>query len=188
MSLARRITIFRAYFLPNRGCLCFFVQINDRFLKPRRFFSLFWKASHLTPCEYFMQGRGSVACSMKHPFCSQMWLSKSAFKKSKICVCIHLFCVECYDLKWAVKKPVSGMMDAVFFGAVILQVLTSALCYPNGAPPSTCVDMMPRHGGIAPQPNPAPYTIQPNSTTFQTGTPITGKGPFEANTTGSLLF
>ncbi|KAK9974034.1 hypothetical protein ABG768_022143 [Culter alburnus] len=71
------------------------------------------------------------------------------------------------------------MMDAVFFGAVILQVLTSALCFPNGAPTSACVDMMPRHGGTLPQPNPAPYTIQPSSTTFQTGTPITVviKGP-----------
>ncbi|XP_077062783.1 putative defense protein 3 isoform X2 [Siphateles boraxobius] len=70
-------------------------------------------------------------------------------------------------------------MDAVFFGFVVLQVLTSVLSFPNGAPASTCVDMMPRHGGIQPQPNPAPYTIQTSSTTLQPGKPITVviKGP-----------
>ncbi|XP_026115796.1 putative defense protein 3 [Carassius auratus] len=70
-------------------------------------------------------------------------------------------------------------MDAVFFGLVILQVLTSVLSYPSGAPTSACVDMMPRHGGVQPKPNPAPYTIHPSSTTFQTGKPITVviKGP-----------
>ncbi|KAK7165417.1 hypothetical protein R3I94_003699 [Phoxinus phoxinus] len=70
-------------------------------------------------------------------------------------------------------------MDAVIFGVVVLQVLTCALCFPNGAPASTCVDMMPRHGAIQPQPNPAPYTIQTSSTTLQPGQPITVviKGP-----------
>ncbi|KAL1274203.1 hypothetical protein QQF64_027017 [Cirrhinus molitorella] len=70
-------------------------------------------------------------------------------------------------------------MAAVFFGIVVLQVFTSVLSYPNGAPTSACVDMMPRHGGTEPQPNPAPYTIHPSSTTFQTGNPITVviKGP-----------
>ncbi|XP_016307456.1 putative defense protein 3 [Sinocyclocheilus anshuiensis] len=65
-----------------------------------------------------------------------------------------------------------------FFGVVILQVLTSVLSYPSGAP-TACVDMMPRHGGVQPKPNPAPYTIHPSSTTFQTGKPITVviKGP-----------
>ncbi|XP_058630538.1 uncharacterized protein si:dkey-251i10.2 isoform X1 [Onychostoma macrolepis] len=35
------------------------------------------------------------------------------------------------------------------------------------------------HGGVQPKPNPAPYTIHPSSTTFQTGKPITVviKGP-----------
>ncbi|CAM4534771.1 unnamed protein product [Leuciscus chuanchicus] len=70
-------------------------------------------------------------------------------------------------------------MAAVFFGVVILQVLTSVLSFPSGAPASTCVDMMPRHGGILPQPNPAPYTIQTSSATLQPGQPITVviKGP-----------
>ncbi|XP_016096773.1 putative defense protein 3 [Sinocyclocheilus grahami] len=75
--------------------------------------------------------------------------------------------------------PVSGIMDAVFCGIVILQVFTSVLCFPNGAPASACVDMIPRHGAVQPQPNPAPYTIHPSSTAFQTGNPITVviKGP-----------
>ncbi|XP_043075993.1 putative defense protein 3 [Puntigrus tetrazona] len=70
-------------------------------------------------------------------------------------------------------------MDAMFFGVVILQFLASVLSYPNGAPESTCVDMMPRHKGIEPKPNPGPYTIQPSSTTFQTDKPVTVviKGP-----------
>lgn len=58
-------------------------------------------------------------------------------------------------------------------GFVILQVLTFATCFPNGAPASSCVDMMPRHTGVQPQPTPAPYTIHTSSTSFQTGTPIT---------------
>uniref|UniRef100_A0A8C1N9G9 Si:dkey-251i10.2 n=1 Tax=Cyprinus carpio TaxID=7962 RepID=A0A8C1N9G9_CYPCA len=59
------------------------------------------------------------------------------------------------------------------------KVLTSVLSFPSGAPTSACVDMMPRHGGVQPKPNPAPYTIYPSSTTFQTGKPITVviKGP-----------
>ncbi|XP_067296013.1 putative defense protein 3 [Pseudorasbora parva] len=70
------------------------------------------------------------------------------------------------------------MMDVVFFGVFILQVLTPVLSYPSGAPTSTCVDMMPRHGAD-PQPNPGPYTIQLNSTVLQSGQAITVviKGP-----------
>ncbi|XP_059396530.1 putative defense protein 3 [Carassius carassius] len=70
-------------------------------------------------------------------------------------------------------------MDAVFLGIVILQVFTSVLSFDNGAPASACVHMMPEHKGVKPQPNPAPYTIQPSNTTFQTGKPITVviKGP-----------
>ncbi|KAF4113685.1 hypothetical protein G5714_006230 [Onychostoma macrolepis] len=90
-----------------------------------------------------------------------------------------LVVLHCTIANELLKKPVSGIMDAVFFGVVILQVLTSVLSFPNGAPTSTCVDMMPRHGGVQPKPNPAPYTIHPSSTTFQTGKPITVviKGP-----------
>ncbi|KAG1957821.1 ferric-chelate reductase [Pimephales promelas] len=70
-------------------------------------------------------------------------------------------------------------MDAVFFGVVVLQVLSCAQSFPNGAPASACADMIPRHGAIQPQPNPAPYTIQTSSTTLQPGNPITVviKGP-----------
>ncbi|XP_051529150.1 putative defense protein 3 [Myxocyprinus asiaticus] len=75
--------------------------------------------------------------------------------------------------------PITGMVDAVLLGFVLLQVLHCAMCYPNGAPTSACVDMIPRHGGVEPQPSPAPYTIQPSSSTFQTGKPVTVviKGP-----------
>jgi len=66
-------------------------------------------------------------------------------------------------------------MDAVFFGVVVLQVLSCAQSFPNGAPASACADMIPRHGAIQPQPNPAPYTIQTSSTTLQPGNPITGE-------------
>ncbi|XP_051546421.1 putative defense protein 3 [Myxocyprinus asiaticus] len=71
------------------------------------------------------------------------------------------------------------MMDAMILGVVLLQVLNCALSYPNGAPTSACVDMMPRHVGAQPQPSPAPYTIQTSSSTFQTGKPVTVaiKGP-----------
>ncbi len=88
-----------------------------------------------------------------------------------------LVVLHCTIANELLKNPVSRIMDAVFFG-VILQVLTSVLSYPNGAPTSACVDMIPRHGGVQPQPNPAPYTIHPSSTTFQTGKPVTGRGPF----------
>ncbi|XP_052446065.1 putative defense protein 3 [Carassius gibelio] len=64
-------------------------------------------------------------------------------------------------------------MDAVLLGIVILQVFTSVLSFDNGAPASSCVDMMPEHKGVKPQPNPAPYSIHPSNTTFQTGKPIT---------------
>ncbi|XP_056602652.1 putative defense protein 3 [Triplophysa dalaica] len=70
-------------------------------------------------------------------------------------------------------------MDGTLLGFVILQVFTFASCFPNGAPTSTCVDMMPRHTGVQPQPTTAPYTIHTGSTSFQTGKPITVviKGP-----------
>ncbi|XP_057181206.1 putative defense protein 3 [Triplophysa rosa] len=70
-------------------------------------------------------------------------------------------------------------MDGTLLGFVILQVFTCASCLPNGAPVSTCVDMMPRHTGVQPQPTPAPYTIHTGSTSLQTGKPITVviKGP-----------
>lgn len=105
--------------------------------------------------------------SAKTPFISRM---------STASICVYKFVrVGCYYFKWVVKKAVSGTMDAVFFGVVILQVLTSALSFPSGAPASTCVDMMPRHGAIQPQPNPAPYTIQTSSATLQPEKPITGE-------------
>ncbi|XP_018975216.2 putative defense protein Hdd11 [Cyprinus carpio] len=64
-------------------------------------------------------------------------------------------------------------MDAVFCGIVILQVFTSVLSFQDGAPGSACADMMPRHTGVRPQTNPAPYTIHQSNTTLQTGKPIT---------------
>nr|XP_055056838.1 putative defense protein 3 [Misgurnus anguillicaudatus] len=70
-------------------------------------------------------------------------------------------------------------MDVLILGFIVLQVFTCATCYPNGAPASACVDMMPKHKDVQPQPSTAPYTILPSSTSFQTGKPITVviKGP-----------
>ncbi|XP_056395482.1 putative defense protein 3 [Hyla sarda] len=44
--------------------------------------------------------------------------------------------------------------------------------YPTGAPTSACETMMPRHGSIVPQPNPSPYIMKINSSSYQSGRSI----------------
>lgn len=131
-----------------------------------------------------MQRRGRTMCWHEIPISYAVVTQQKCLCKSRLStarsgnVCINWFVLRCTTANELLNTPLSENMDAVFFGIVILQVFTSVLSYPNGAPTSACVDMMPRHAGIKPQPNPAPYTIHPNSTTFQTGTPIKGRGQF----------
>uniref|UniRef100_A0A8B9HF06 Reelin domain-containing protein n=1 Tax=Astyanax mexicanus TaxID=7994 RepID=A0A8B9HF06_ASTMX len=66
-------------------------------------------------------------------------------------------------------------MNAVFFGVVLLQILTPALGYGTGAPTEACGNMKPEHKGIVPQTSQSPYSIQVSNTTFTSGKPITGK-------------
>ncbi|XP_044053029.1 putative defense protein 3 [Siniperca chuatsi] len=64
-------------------------------------------------------------------------------------------------------------MEMMLPGFVMLQVLCFVSGYPTGAPTGACVDMLPRHSGVLPQPSPAPYTLLTNTRTFQPGKPIT---------------
>ncbi|XP_049321620.1 putative defense protein 3 [Astyanax mexicanus] len=64
-------------------------------------------------------------------------------------------------------------MNAVFFGVVLLQILTPALGYGTGAPTEACGNMKPGHKGIVPQTSQSPYSIQVSNTTFTSGKPIT---------------
>jgi len=115
MSLARRITHFHAYFFPNRGCLCFFVQINDRLQKLRRI--------RLTcPRPMWMLSTGGAAwrVAVKYQFLMQLWLSKSAFQKSnvhcKICVCMNLFALDVIISNELLKKLFQERWTLCFSG------------------------------------------------------------------------
>ncbi|XP_062240888.1 putative defense protein Hdd11 [Platichthys flesus] len=74
-----------------------------------------------------------------------------------------------------------------------LHVLCCIDAYPSGAPTGACVDMIPRHSGVLPQPSPAPYSVLTNAISYQPGNPITVTitGPeyrgvlLEARTSGS---
>ncbi|KAM4745507.1 putative defense protein 3 [Anableps anableps] len=61
----------------------------------------------------------------------------------------------------------------LLLGLLTLQVLCIVDCYPNGAPTGACVDMMPQHAGVVPQPSPAPYTILTNTKRYLLGMPVT---------------
>ncbi|XP_078068194.1 putative defense protein 3 [Mustelus asterias] len=58
------------------------------------------------------------------------------------------------------------------FCIVFLNVLSLSKGFPSGAPSSVCESMMPRHSGVMPQSNTAPYTIDTGVSTYQPGLPI----------------
>uniref|UniRef100_A0AAY4BFL1 Reelin domain-containing protein n=1 Tax=Denticeps clupeoides TaxID=299321 RepID=A0AAY4BFL1_9TELE len=64
-------------------------------------------------------------------------------------------------------------MAATLLALLVLQAVSLASAFPGGAPASSCVDMTPRHAGVQPQPDPAPYHILTSSPTFQTGQNVT---------------
>ncbi|XP_067852850.1 putative defense protein Hdd11 [Heptranchias perlo] len=55
---------------------------------------------------------------------------------------------------------------------VFLKVSNLSKGFPNGAPSSVCESMMPRHSGVVPQSNTAPYTIDIGANVYQPGTPV----------------
>ncbi|XP_077148566.1 putative defense protein 3 [Ranitomeya variabilis] len=55
---------------------------------------------------------------------------------------------------------------------VLMTCSTISFSYPFGAPMSSCETMKPGHG-VYPQPNPAPYIMKINASSYQYGSPIT---------------
>ncbi|XP_069842464.1 putative defense protein 3 [Dendropsophus ebraccatus] len=55
---------------------------------------------------------------------------------------------------------------------VLMTCTTMSFSYPTGAPISACQTMMPGHVGVLPQPNPAPYIMKINSSSYQSGKAI----------------
>ncbi|XP_073417048.1 putative defense protein 3 [Dendrobates tinctorius] len=55
---------------------------------------------------------------------------------------------------------------------VLMTCSTISFSYPSGAPISACETMKPGHNGVYPQPNPAPYTMKINASSYQYGRPI----------------
>ncbi|XP_075691962.1 putative defense protein 3 [Rhinoderma darwinii] len=55
---------------------------------------------------------------------------------------------------------------------VLMTCCTISFSYPTGAPISACQTMKPGHVGVYPQPNPAPYIMKINSSSYQSGKPI----------------
>ncbi|XP_045769699.1 putative defense protein Hdd11-like [Maniola jurtina] len=72
--------------------------------------------------------------------------------------------------------------------ASILALVALAQGYGDGAPPSACKDMIPRHP-VPPQSTPAPYTITPSTKVVKAGTPmeVTISGNSAADTIRGIM-
>ncbi|XP_032886114.1 putative defense protein 1 [Amblyraja radiata] len=73
-----------------------------------------------------------------------------------------------------IRQRASEMVcrDFVVYCVVFLKFSSLSRCFPNGAPLSACESMMPRHAGVVPQSNAAPYTVEPEASVFHPGKPV----------------
>lgn len=88
-----------------------------------------------------------------------------------------------------IRQRASEMVcrDFVVYCVVFLKFSSLSRCFPNGAPLSACESMMPRHAGVVPQSNAAPYTVEPEASVFHPGKPVRGKFLCNAGDTPCLV-